>query len=219
MRKALLFITFTLCIYFLKAQTLVASYPFNGNANDASGNGNNGTVSPHNATLTTDRFGNANSAYNFSENGGNPNDVNGGFIQVPNSASLQLTTNYTISLWVNFTSFENGNPAGTFILSKGPYNEGSYTIAGAAFGADPTVQQFYYAIHQGGGDPATQYYVTDASTIIQLNKWYMITSVRNGNTLSLYINGQLRVSQTFSPSALGTPNSSNLYIGGDPTST
>lgn len=26
------------------AQTLVASYPFNGNANDASGNGNNGTV-------------------------------------------------------------------------------------------------------------------------------------------------------------------------------
>ena len=35
---------------------LVAYYPFNGNANDASGNGNNGTV--NGATLTTDRFGN-----------------------------------------------------------------------------------------------------------------------------------------------------------------
>jgi hypothetical protein len=42
---------------------LVAYYPFNGNANDLSGNENDGTV--HNATLTTDRFGNVSSAYYF----------------------------------------------------------------------------------------------------------------------------------------------------------
>jgi hypothetical protein len=42
---------------------LVAHYPFNGNANDESGNGNNGTV--NGATLTTDRFGNMNKAYSF----------------------------------------------------------------------------------------------------------------------------------------------------------
>ena len=42
---------------------LVGWWPFNGNANDESGNGNNGTV--NGATLTTDRFGNANKAYNF----------------------------------------------------------------------------------------------------------------------------------------------------------
>lgn len=35
---------------------LIAHYPFNGNANDESGNDNNGIVSG--ATLTTDRFGN-----------------------------------------------------------------------------------------------------------------------------------------------------------------
>jgi len=46
-----------------KASTLVAYYPFNGNANDESGNGNNGTV--NGATLTTDIFGNTNSAYSF----------------------------------------------------------------------------------------------------------------------------------------------------------
>ena len=40
---------------------LVAYYPFNGNANDASGNGNNGI--PSNASLVTDRFGTANGAY------------------------------------------------------------------------------------------------------------------------------------------------------------
>lgn len=41
----------------------VAYYPFNGNANDESGNENHSTV--HGATLTTDRFGNPNSAYSF----------------------------------------------------------------------------------------------------------------------------------------------------------
>ena len=42
---------------------LVAWYPFNGNANDASGNGGTGSVT--NASLAFDRFGKANSAYDF----------------------------------------------------------------------------------------------------------------------------------------------------------
>ena len=42
---------------------LVAYYPFNGNANDESGNGHHGTVIG--ATLTSDRDGNENSSYSF----------------------------------------------------------------------------------------------------------------------------------------------------------
>lgn len=42
---------------------LVGWWPFTGNANDMSGNGNNGIV--NGATLTTDRNGNNNSAYSF----------------------------------------------------------------------------------------------------------------------------------------------------------
>jgi hypothetical protein len=50
------------------AQTLVASYPLNGNANDVSGNELNGVI---NGTLTpvADRYGNANSAMSFPGNG------------------------------------------------------------------------------------------------------------------------------------------------------
>ena len=44
---------------------LVAYYPFNGNADDESGNGNDGIV--YGATLTEDRFGNTDSAYYFDE--------------------------------------------------------------------------------------------------------------------------------------------------------
>ena len=57
---------------------LVGWWPFDGDANDYSGNGNNGIV--HGATLTTDRFGNARSAYDF--------DGLDDWIEVPNSNSL-----------------------------------------------------------------------------------------------------------------------------------
>src|SRR5450631_3327069 len=68
---------------------LVAYYPFNGNANDASGSGINGTV--NGATLTQDRFGIANAAYSF--NGAN-NYIS--FAGVPTSQ----VDNWTMTAWV-----------------------------------------------------------------------------------------------------------------------
>jgi hypothetical protein len=50
---------------------LVVYYPFIGNANDASGNGNNGTV--FGATLAPDRFGQPNQAYHFQASLSRPN--------------------------------------------------------------------------------------------------------------------------------------------------
>ena len=49
---------------YVPTNDLVGWWPFNGNANDESGNGNNGTV--NGATLTSDRNGLANKAYYFS---------------------------------------------------------------------------------------------------------------------------------------------------------
>jgi gliding motility-associated-like protein len=70
---------------------LVAYYPFCGNANDESGNGNNGTVIG--ATLTTDRFGIANRAYSF--NGSN-------YIIGP-ASNFPVATR-TVSLWFYATN-------------------------------------------------------------------------------------------------------------------
>ena len=55
--------TFAQTPNYVPANGLVGWWPFNGNANDESGNGNHGTV--NGATLTADRFGNANMAYGF----------------------------------------------------------------------------------------------------------------------------------------------------------
>ena len=68
---------------------LIAYYPFNGNANDATGNGMNGVV--HGASLCSDRFGLQSSAYFF--NGSN-------YIDFGNSLQLgQPHTAFTITLW------------------------------------------------------------------------------------------------------------------------
>jgi len=50
-------------LYASLSDSLVAYYPFNGNANDESGNEHNGTT--FGPSLTYDRFGNENSAYEF----------------------------------------------------------------------------------------------------------------------------------------------------------
>ena len=49
---------------------LVAYYPLNGNANDATGNGNNGTATG--VVYTTNRFGIPNSAASLAGNGPTP---------------------------------------------------------------------------------------------------------------------------------------------------
>jgi hypothetical protein len=70
---------------------LVAYYPFNGNANDESGNGNNGIV--HGATLTTDRFGNTNSAYYFDST----------YISTGYYPKVNFSNCISISLWFKTT--------------------------------------------------------------------------------------------------------------------
>jgi hypothetical protein len=58
--------TFAQIPSYVPSNGLVGWWPFNGNANDESGNGNNGTV--NGATLTADRFGNSNASYYFANN-------------------------------------------------------------------------------------------------------------------------------------------------------
>jgi hypothetical protein len=71
---------------------LVAYYAFDGNANDGSGNGLDGIV--HGATLTSDRFGQVNSAYQF--------DGVSNYIEVPDNILLDTGAGQSVAicLWV-----------------------------------------------------------------------------------------------------------------------
>jgi hypothetical protein len=105
---------------------LVAYYPFSGNADDASGKGNDGIVSG--ATLTTDRFGNANSAYYF--------DGTSSYINCGNSTIFDLN-NHTIVAWINIDSIVD--PGGKYIVGK--VNSNTYeTLAFGVKGSNNTIR-------------------------------------------------------------------------------
>jgi len=89
----LFFICMLICFAFSSAQAdiydgLVAWYPFDGDAKDASGNENHGTV--NGPSLTEDRNGNADSAYSF--------DGNADYIKLPYNIIDQLN-DVSSSVW------------------------------------------------------------------------------------------------------------------------
>jgi len=75
---------------------LVGYWPFNGNANDESGNGNNGTV--NGATLTSDRNGNSGKAYSF--------DGFNNYISV----NRNFLSKFTLSVWFFSANSQLYNP-------------------------------------------------------------------------------------------------------------
>ena len=91
---------------------LVAHYTFDGNANDISGNNNNGTV--NGATLVADRFGNANSAYKF-----DGTSTGGDNITIPYTGTMRIKDNVTVSFWVN--KEKSDNYSGYFISTDNDY--------------------------------------------------------------------------------------------------
>lgn len=74
---------------------LVGWWPFTGNADDLSGNGNHGMVTG--ATLTEDRFGLANGSYSF--NGA-------GYITINNALLPATPTSFTISIWFSSNTLD-----------------------------------------------------------------------------------------------------------------
>ena len=96
---------------YVPSDGLVGWWPFNGNANDESGNGNNGTV--NDASLTTDRFENANSAYSF-------NGISS-YINIGHNASLQrANTNFSLSYWIYLNSY-NSSYASVVLTNRTGY--------------------------------------------------------------------------------------------------
>jgi len=97
-----LFILF-LSPFFLMGQNdsrLVAYYPFQGDANDQSGNNNHGAV--FNTDLTTGYTGGNEDAYQFT-------NTNKSYIRVPHSTSLSLNKEMTLMAWVYYEQQASNN--------------------------------------------------------------------------------------------------------------
>ncbi len=153
---------------------LVGWWPFNGNANDESGNGNHGTV--NGATLTFDRFGRSNCAYSF--------DGIDDYIQC-NVKKIPLNnSNRTISLWCNLNSFPSPGQ-GYYFASYGSYQAYSYQGNSIGISNNSPILTFRYS---GYGHPGT--YI-DYAQEVEIKKWYNLVGIIEDGKVKLFINGIL----------------------------
>lgn len=150
---------------------LVAYYPFNGNSNDASNNGNNGIV--NGAILTTDRNGIANSSYSFS---------NGNNISIPMTQQLHNLPTRTFCCWFKMNNNQNG----------GRIFETTYLNGGISINNN-VLDAWYYS-------GARECNVTN-TTINLINEWHFLVYTTNSNNGEgkIYLDGNLVNSRTGGP--------------------
>ena len=153
---------------------LVAFYPFCGNANDISGNGNDGTV--FNAQLASDRFGNINSAYQF--------DGTTSYIDISKQFFNNGSNQYSISLWFNSISNMPTDGVGQTLLNTNPHRGLglSYSYRG-----DKKLS-FWNQVDPSsiGNWDITQ---NPFNYTVNLNQWINVVIVKDGLVFKLYVNG------------------------------
>jgi trimeric autotransporter adhesin len=153
------------------AASFYLAYPFTGNANDATTNADNGTVQGG-ATLTTDRFGRANNAYNF--NGSSQ------YISTATASASPGPLNFSISVWFRTTS------AGGLLVGYGASQTGSSSMYDRHIYMSDA-GQIYYGIYPGGAQ------TINSTASYDDGNWHnavVTTSSTTGSTL--YVDGQLQ---------------------------
>ncbi len=203
---------------------LVASWNFNGNAKDVSGNGNDGIlktgwVGPYGVApvdggtlpiLVADRYGVANSAYAFD---------NAAYIEVPYQASLRPGS-FTICAWVKPHAASNGN----YIFSLDRWHGFKFQLQGSNLP--------FLTVMTSTGDHDQD----DGGPSVQLDQWTQVAASFTNGTEKFYINGALVKTANITgdpttlvsppPISIGNelpklaynltdPNSPNAYYGGN----
>jgi hypothetical protein len=183
MKKQILLLAFMQLFLSINAQVtngLVAKWSFNsGNANDEIGS-NNGTVTG--AILTSDRFGNANMAYEF--------DGVNDFINFGTDASIKPVTG-TVSVWAKMIAVSNtgsGYLHNPIFLSKNlGHNDTYYEACGIGIRTTDnlavTITTNYSTINEKA------VYSTNS---IALNTWYHYVTTYDDDSVSFYIDGVLQ---------------------------
>ncbi len=164
---------------YIPTSGLLGWYPFSGNANNAYGTGKNGSVMG--PMLTSDRFGNPNSAYYFNGNLDH--------IVIDTTFFNNGWSNYTISLWMNTDTIDNPNSINNDqqFINTIPHNGiginmnwGHCNNYGFYINADPSVVGWSVLTHSQSDAPIT------------VRTWNHIVFERKDDTAySFYLNGVL----------------------------
>ena len=157
---------------------LVAYYPFNGNADDESGNGNNGTLIGD-TYFIADRFGNEGSALSLTGTG---------YVELPDGAMLDRNTQATFATWLNTKATDTQSHV---VIASGD----------SRGGLDPFVikirnnQVEYIEFLNTINNDHIRLSSSDVSFVLNNDEWYHLSSVlsttASGSKLEVFINGSL----------------------------
>jgi len=208
MKRLLLFVftallsinTFSQTPNYVPSNGLVGWWPFTGNANDSSGNGNNGTV--NGATLTSDRFGNTNQAYNFDGND---------WIELNQLASINNSNELAVSIWVQSTGINlNTNCvigcAQAYFARGNDGSDGFYVYTRQ--GNSPNFRASVNGPFSGGVEVVNP-------TIHQIPhiNWHHLVLNYDGTNLKLFVNGSLVSTINYSINVGVNPSLINAAFG------
>lgn len=180
-------------------EKLVAYYPFDGNAQDASGNANHATV--YGATLTTDRFGNSNQAYYF-------DGVDDYIERAFDPDFTPADQSWTVVAWVKSGE---GSAVSWYRCGSNPR---CYTQDGAFYEIrlKEGLPQFIVRDDFLSGDQSNHEFELSGSHSLS-NNWHFIVGVldRSTNLLSLYVDG-CEINQINLPVGFGPLSHGNISI-------
>jgi hypothetical protein len=161
---------------------LVGRWKFNGNARDATPYSNNGTV--HGTTLTADREGRPNSAYSF--NGADQDYIYSSIGHISGNA-------YSIGMWVQTSNTNESISGFTAHVPVDPTQDRNFYIDGNG--------KLKFRVYDGDNKIVT------SSLSISDGKWHHILgTVKNNDSMKLYIDGVLQGSTSISTFYNGYPN-------------
>jgi hypothetical protein len=144
---------------------LLASYPFNGNANDATVNGRNGTVT--NAMLTTDRNGHPNSAYRF--------DGSTSSIRIPNDIGLNTQKAFAVNFWMKIGAM--------YAREQYPLSHGNYMNR---WKVSISNNRLRWTVKTASGIKDL-----DSETQLSVDSLYNVSAQYDGADMEVYLNGGL----------------------------
>jgi hypothetical protein len=173
---------------------LVAYYPFDGHANDQSGNSHHGVV--HGGlTSTTDRFGLTNRAYSF--------DGTSAHITIDNGQTFHFANNFSISFWI-YASPTQGSVSTLLSKSHADPCCSEWTIESASSNNN------YYSMYVM---QVSATWGTSVPLPVSPSSWTHVVVIKENANLKSYINGVFQSKTTSTDWRIKSNGNSPLYLG------
>lgn len=182
---------------------LVAYYPFEGDAADASGNGHDGAI--HNGV-----------GFGPGPRGTSATFSSGDYVRVADHDQLDTDQAMTVAAWVNPTTLSvsgsiflskwfSSPVIGDWILRVHPSGSGGRLLANAAD----------YDLDSGQTLPGEIYALTQSGAEMPVGEWSFVAMTFGSSTLSIYVNGELvgQVATAFSEIEPDEYATDDLFIG------